>query len=314
MAERFLKLNLDTDAADFLARHHPYAFVLLSVIAMRARRIHGQSDGLIIGDAIIGSADIPGMSRQNFRTALEKLVELGHVKIVSNGKSFFEREKSTIKITIKSNLVNLIKSTIYDINSESTNHQNNQQLTNSQPTANHKQERRRKKKNEKEDHPSIPSFENLTDDFSSEKEKVEVIPGIFLSQEELESCVKIKGNLEKVQEAMKYIQGHKKRKSTITDWPNAMAQWKIEDKAKKNIEENIALAERLCKQFHDYKQGNGWRCYMYTDTMKDQKGILFECSSAYQEAIFIPLVDGEFEQKCRKTISENIVGELQHGK
>ena len=49
-------------------------------------------------------------------------------------------------------LVNLIDSSIYDINSEDSNQQVNQRATNEQPTSNHEQERIRKNKNEKEEH------------------------------------------------------------------------------------------------------------------------------------------------------------------
>lgn len=136
----YVKL-LREDQTKFLLSYHPNAFVILSYIALHARRYNGHPDGLIIGDSLISHESVHGLSRQNFRTAIDKLEEMGIIKIVSNGKKFFEREKSTIKITIKSHLVNLCKSTIYDINSDEGNQQNNQQLTNSQPTANHKQER-----------------------------------------------------------------------------------------------------------------------------------------------------------------------------
>lgn len=145
----------------FLLRNYPNAFILLTCIADRARRENGHPDGLIIGDALIGSTDLePGLSRQNFRTALNKLVELQHVEIIANGKTFLKREKSTIKVTIKGLLVNLCKSTIYNINSDDTNQHSNQRLTNDQPTGNHKQKGIRKNKKEKEEQqpltPSLP--------------------------------------------------------------------------------------------------------------------------------------------------------------
>ena len=143
MSERFIKL-IPSEESNWLLLNHGNAFLVLTLIATRARRLNGHPDGLIAGDAIISASDLSSLSRQNFRTALDKLVEFGYIKIISNGKRFFESRKSTIKLTIKSMLVNLLKSTIYDINSESNNQQINQQLTNSQPTANHKQERRRR--------------------------------------------------------------------------------------------------------------------------------------------------------------------------
>jgi len=143
MSERFIKFY-PCDELQWLLLNHSNAFLLLSLIATRARRFNGAPDGLIIGDALIGCSDLePSLTRQNFRTALDKLVEFNYVKIISNGKRFFEREKSTINITIKGTLVNLCKSTIYDINPEVANQRVNQRLTNDQPTGNHEQERRR---------------------------------------------------------------------------------------------------------------------------------------------------------------------------
>lgn len=163
-------------------------------------------------------------------------------------------------------------------------------------------------KKEKKSHPSIPSNEGklMTDDFSfeREKERVEVIPGIFLSQEEIEECVKIKGSLEKVQRAMKFIQESKKRKHAIGDWPKALASWKIEDEAKSRAKSNVDYTERLCQEFQEFGSTSGWRCYMYTDRKKDQRGVLFESQSAYQEAFFVALADGELREKCEEFIQK----------
>lgn len=155
MSERFLKLNTTQEKnhpGDWLAINYPHAFIVLYFIARRARRHNGHPDGLIIGDALIGSSDLePKITRQNFRTAIEKLVEFGYIKIVSNGKSFFHREKSTIKVTITGMLVNICDTSIWDINPDDGNQPINQRPTNDQPTGNHKQEGIRKNKKEEED-------------------------------------------------------------------------------------------------------------------------------------------------------------------
>lgn len=146
MSERFIKF-IPSEESEYLLENHPNAFLLLCQIATRARRFNGHIDGLQIGDAIIGDYEKAGLTRQKYRTALEKLKDLGFIKTIYNGKKFLEREKSTIKITIKGMLVNLCDSRIWDINPEDNNHQVNQRATNEQPTGNHEQERR---KNEKE--------------------------------------------------------------------------------------------------------------------------------------------------------------------
>jgi hypothetical protein len=174
---------------------------------------------------------------------------------------------------------------------------------NSRPTE--RPQSRRKKNRSKEDHPSIPSFnsdELKTDDFSFENEKVEIIPGVWLAQVEIDACILIKGNLEEVKKAIEYIQNSKRRKHPISDWPNALAKWKIENKAHNTIQEHIIHTEKLCKEFEDFEQGNGWRCRMYNDTKKDQRGILFEYQTPYQESFFVSLLEGELKIKCNDFI------------
>lgn len=147
------------DKTKFLLTEYPLAFALISFIALHARRYNGHPDGLIVGDALVGCSSICGMSRQNYRTALDKLVEDNLVKIVSNGRNWWGREKSTIKVTIKSHLVNICDSDIYDINLAKGNHDANQELTISQPSPNHKLIKNNKEpKKEKEIQPLTPSF------------------------------------------------------------------------------------------------------------------------------------------------------------
>ncbi len=217
--------------------------------------------------------------------------------------------------------------------SKNNNQQNNQPLTNRQPTINHKE--RRKKTRSKENHHPNPSSkvlpirddesDGLIDDSSSNnienlcnitdiisnpptytpsQTTIEIIPGIFLTQNELDACIKLKGSLEKVKEAIEVIQTSKKRKYDITDWPNTLANWKIPNKAKVVIEDNISYADKLCKAFPEFINGNGWRCYIYTDKVKDQKGLLFEPQSSYLQAVFVSFSDGEFQKKCFEILKE----------
>lgn len=137
--DSFVKL-IRSDHTEFLVSEWPHAFLLLTLIAYRALREDDPIRGLIAGDALLGDYKSCGLTRQQYRTALKKLEEFGYIEIITNGKSFFKREKSTIKITITGTLVNIKNSKVYDINKNTFNHQSNQQLTNSQPTANHEQE------------------------------------------------------------------------------------------------------------------------------------------------------------------------------
>ncbi len=179
MAKRFLQLIPSRDTLIFIKKNH-HAFVLVTFIAERARRENGYSDGLIIGDALIGSNDLmPEMSRQNFRTALKKLVKFGYVEIVHNGKKLLTHRNLTINLTIKCMLVNLVGSDIYDINSVEANQQANQQLTNSQPTANHKQERNKERKKEEVYEKEKIQKESIAKELTPEEKVATALLGFF---------------------------------------------------------------------------------------------------------------------------------------
>lgn len=99
------------------------AFGLLTLIAIRARRTKAFNHlGLTIGQAVIGDFKAVGLSRQQYRTALSKLVEWGFV---------------TIKATNRGTIATITDARIYDINANDSNQQLNQTATIKQPTANH---------------------------------------------------------------------------------------------------------------------------------------------------------------------------------
>lgn len=199
--------------------------------------------------------------------------------------------------------------------SKNINQQNNQQITNRPPTDNHKS--RRKKIRSKEDHQPYPSssdspngvddLNGLTDDFSldlkKEEQKQEIIPGIFLSKEELDACIAIKGSIDSVKYAIDHIMRSPSRKRKITNWPNTLAKWEIKDDIKPRLKENETLGKKLEK---DYANALGWRCEFHTDRKKDQKGVLFynTASTGNSEPIFISFVDAEFKQKCESIVRE----------
>jgi hypothetical protein len=244
----------------------------------------------------------PGLSRQNFRTGLAKLVDLKYIKIISNGKKFLEREKSTIKLTINSHLVNLCSSGIYDIKCYTGNQATNQRLTIN-----------KKDKKYKKDHPSIPSLANgpetrddlMMIDDPCPSPKVEIIPGVLVSQEVYAECVKIKGTSESVKHAVEYIQNSKTRKHAIIDWPNALRSWKIKIPVETRMSQNLALAEEACKVFNTFDRGHGWRCELHYDKVKDQRGIIFQPQSGYLKPLFVAFSDSEYRDKCRRIVLEN---------
>ena len=126
MTDNFIKL-IRGDRGEWLQEHFPNAFLLLTTISRQARRYSDKNDGLEIGDAIIGRIETSiksGLSHKAYRIALEKLIELGMVEIVYNPKAEKSKpQKRAIKRAIKSMVVCLIDSEVYDINSEDKGHQ-----------------------------------------------------------------------------------------------------------------------------------------------------------------------------------------------
>jgi len=302
MSERFIKF-VPSEEAMYLLTQKGHAFRLLTIIAESARRYEGGADGLKIGEAFIGGFENYDMTEQNYRTAKEILVRRQHLEIRETCRT---RKKVTTGVTTVGTKVKLLSSSVWNINLEDGNDRSNDRPTTDQRPTNDKQEGIRR--NKKEDHPSIPSVNRdegkMTDDFSS-IEKIEIQPGVFLTQTQLDDCVKIKGDIEKVKESIRFIQNSKSRKHEILDWPNALAKWKIGNAAKLKIEDNLSYGEKISAEFREYEHGNGWCCRICTDRIQDQRGIVFECDSSYVKPVFIALADGQFKQKCDNIIIIN---------
>lgn len=152
MPERFLKLILSSEL-DFLQENHPNAFLLLILIAKRARRYDGDPDDLVIGEAYIGDFEKAGIAtRQQYRTALDVLTMRSHIIKVETCRT---RKKSTNGTTTKGTKVKILRSDVCDINPDYGNHRINHRPTTDQPPTNHEQERTRKNNKEKEQQPAV---------------------------------------------------------------------------------------------------------------------------------------------------------------
>jgi len=145
--QRFLKF-IPSDKSNWLIKRSNFAFILLCIIASRARRTSNNTDGLEIGEAYLGDWESYGMTRQNYRTALKVLISSNFIKISETNRT---RKKSTTGTTTEGTKVKLLNSEVWDINSEIDNHQPNHCLTTDQPLPNHEQEGIRKNKNIKKE-------------------------------------------------------------------------------------------------------------------------------------------------------------------
>jgi hypothetical protein len=200
------------------------------------------------------------------------------------------------------------------------NNQLNNQLSNqlSNQLNNHKSDDRLKKR-DKEDHPSIPSSEKkvyrngMTDDlFSKEqnKNKIHVHSGnyhngdsfeVYLSQQELDSCIKSRGSIERVRDVIDQVARWPNRQHEIKDWIKTILNWKF----KSFVADRSAENEKLGKQIEDlYGESFGWNARVYRDPMKDIRGVLFESSASTGNSIpiFVPFSEASFKEKCLEVI------------
>lgn len=228
-----------------------------------------------------------------FRNQLLKLEKAGLLKKTTN--SLTNKYTCYIWVTERFSKIN--------------NQQNNQPTTNRQPTDHH--ESRKKKDIYKEDHPLTPSLQKGDDDDSLSKKKnkkadeplIQVYKEISMTQKDLDKCIEIKGSIEEVRRSIEYITNHPGRKSNIRSWPNAMKTWNIPNHVKSYMQEHEEMGKRLDR---DFSTAQGWRCFLYNDRQKDQKGILFECTSSVGNhvPIFIAFHDKDFIEKASKVLRE----------
>lgn len=160
--------------------------------------------------------------------------------------------------------------------------------------------------NQKEENGSLPSQQDLQHNVQNQTQHNVLIPiceGVSLSKEDLDACIKIKGSIDSVKYAIEYIMRSPGRKRKIANWPNALSTWEIKNDIKPRLKENEEMAKRLESQFGN---NQGYRCEIYTDRMKDQKGLLFASTACTgnPEQYFIPFTDQEFKEKCAKIIRD----------
>ena len=201
-------------------------------------------------------------------------------------------------------------------------YENNNQLSNqlSNQLNDHKSDER-SKKIDKEDHPSIPSFENegnqdgkIDDLFSKEenKNKIHVFSGkyhnenplhIYLTQEQYDECLKVRGSKDQIIKVIEVVANWKQRKYEIKDWFKTIMTWNYRN----TIADKTIDNEKLGKQIQElYGECTGWNARIYRDNLKDVRGILFESTSSMGNTIpiFVPFTDGEFKEKCLQVIKQ----------
>lgn len=135
MSEGFIKLRRTAESMELL--NDPNAFILLTVIAVRARRtdefnIHN----LKSGEALVGDHAHYGLTRQEYRSAQQRLTRWG---------------LATFKPTTNGTVARLLDRRIYDINAVPEQPADNPSTTDRQPTADPRAATNKNEKNEKKE-------------------------------------------------------------------------------------------------------------------------------------------------------------------
>ena len=108
----FLKLNRSDETDDLLKDKN--AFMLLTQIALRARRFGSSIHELKIGEAMIGDHRNVGLTQREYRTAKGHLVKYG---------------LATFRTTNRGTIAKILNTAIYDINIDESDKQNDKQVT-----------------------------------------------------------------------------------------------------------------------------------------------------------------------------------------
>jgi len=122
MTQRFVKL-VTSETTRTLRKDHPWAFLLLTHLADHARGEWSENlnDGLLPGDCIMPGWEVLNFpSEKVYRTAKKNLIDMGLIKIVYSihGKKEgrIKGDQRAIKRAIKSEVVNICNSDVYDLN------------------------------------------------------------------------------------------------------------------------------------------------------------------------------------------------------
>ena len=298
MSDRgFLKQYRDSEIL-WLMKNHPFAALLLNLIAIRACRTLNDPDGREIGEAYIGDHESIGATRGQYRHALQILKNRATIKIIETCRT---RKKATTGTTTRGTKVKLIDSSIWDINPDSCDHRNNHPTTTEQPPNNHDQEREEYKKN----HPLTPSLKSDDEDSFSkkkiEKKEKQVLPGVWMTQEDFEECIQKRGGIQVVELIVSQIENWPERESEIKNWKRTILTWKIKNQRTSRIEQH----EKFSKQIEDkFENCDGWTARIFHDKNKDQRGILFEARVGNSEPVFFPMGFEDFEFKVNEFLKK----------
>ena len=149
MSKGFIKLNR-CETTEWLLTKHPNAYLLLTLIALRAQRTADHPSGIKVGEALIGDHEAAGLTRRQYRTALDFLIINKYLQKIETCRN---RKKSTTETatatTTLGTKVKLLDSRIWDINlgddDHRNGHRNDHRAATERPPSGHEEEVKKEK-------------------------------------------------------------------------------------------------------------------------------------------------------------------------
>lgn len=187
MTGGFIQFKKGGDNFFELIKRRPTAFVLLALVARRAKWNVNNFNDLEMGEALIGDFETYGATRRTYRTDLQYLTMYHFL---------------TIKTTNKGTIAKIVDTSIFDINARSIGRQRDKQEANERPLTN-------KEKNKK--YISKEEFISHRVAILGEFEQM----GLFKTKD----CLKVlKTFLRKITTSPKYMNKYKDFKDAYMNW------------------------------------------------------------------------------------------------
>jgi hypothetical protein len=195
--KRFIKF-IDSEETRYLIEHHPNAFLLLTIIALRARRISGNPDGLEIGEAHIGDYKKCGIeTEKKYRTAKKILEQRGHLKIHETCRN--RKKGATGRATVGTK-IKILSSSVWDINYEEEGDiKGDRGATEGRPRGDEQERRKNDKKEEKE---------KIKKEKPPISEKIAFKEFVFLTEQEHAKLLALHGQ-QKLENLLEILNSHK---------------------------------------------------------------------------------------------------------
>lgn len=302
--QRFLKY-IPSEKTSWLRQKHPNAFLLLSLIAERARRTVDSPDGYEIGECHIGDYRAAGIETENkYRTALQVLIR---EKIVKKVETCRTRKNSTTGTTTVGTKVKILKSEIWDLNLDD-DHDRCHDRTTTGPRPDHdEQEGTRKNKKEKETTtPQTPLY--------NESLSAEVALGVsaVCSLEKIEDVLghpsKAEHNIISIMSSNQVINNHyEKNNSSVCAVVVFPEKWEVSEDTRNNlvIKHGDNLSQRLIDHVEALKKSREGKENPIEDPIK----YLFWCLNNLEK---IDLKNIPLSPKDNKQLAANLAAEYAY--